>query len=360
MHYNDERTSGCRVSDAWTYRGLKTVTLENELIRVIVLADKGADVYSFVHKPTDTEFMWRSPWGVRDPKLFTPQSGWPVAPWLDLYEGGWQTVVPHGGYPDEVYGAEMGLHGELNTMPWDAVVLEDSAESVSVRFNAKGVRMPFSAEKTLTVRAGSSTLYLDETVTNEGEEPLDCVWLEHIAIGPPFLSDKCRLYVPDCRIINHPVPTAESSVLKDAAESDWPMAIKADGSEFDFSRIPSKDDRTLDMAYMTGMDEGWYAVLNEETNVGWAVSYPSDVFKYLWFWRNLGGGWGYPWYGRCYNVGLEPCTSMHNGGLEQAQENGSARAFGPGESVRVSITAGAFTGGGQVSGVSPDGQVTQG
>ena len=23
MHYQDERTSGCRVSDAWTYRGLK-------------------------------------------------------------------------------------------------------------------------------------------------------------------------------------------------------------------------------------------------------------------------------------------------------------------------------------------------
>ena len=82
MHYDDERTSGCRVSDAWTYRGLKTVILENELIRVVVLADKGADVYSFVHKPTDTDFMWRSPWGVRDPKLFVPQSGWPVAPWL--------------------------------------------------------------------------------------------------------------------------------------------------------------------------------------------------------------------------------------------------------------------------------------
>ena len=360
MHYDDERTSGCRVSDAWTYRGLKTVILENELIRVVVLADKGADVYSFVHKPTDTDFMWRSPWGVRDPKLFVPQSGWPVAPWLDVYEGGWQTVVPHGGYPDEVYGAEMGLHGELNTLPWDATIVEDSPESVSVRFAGKGVRMPFNAEKTLTIKAGSPTLYLDESVTNEGEEPVDCVWLEHIAIGPPLLSDKCRLYVPDCKIINHPEPTATSSVLKDAAVTDWPMADKADGSQLDFSRIPPKDDRTLDMAYMTGMDEGWYAVLNEETNVGWAVSYPAEVFQYLWFWRNLGGGWGYPWYGRCYNVGLEPCTSMHNGGLEQAQENGSARKFGAGETVRVSITAGAFAGPGAVRRVAPDGQVELG
>ena len=188
---------------------------------------------------------------------------------------------------------------------------------------------------------------------------MDCVWLEHIAIGPPFLSDKCRLYVPDCRIINHPVPTAESSVLKDAAESDWPMAIKADGSELDFSRIPSKDDRTLDMAYMDGMEEGWYAVLNEETNVGWAVSYPSDVFKYLWFWRNLGGGWGYPWYGRSYNVGLEPCTSMHNGGLEQAQENGSARSFGPGKRSECRSRPERSQAEARSAGL-PDGQVHQG
>ena len=129
MHYGDERTHGCRVSDAWTYRGLKTVVMENSLIRVLVLADKGADIYSFVHKPTDTEFMWRSPWGVRDPRPFVPSTGSNQGMWLDYYEGGWQTALPHGGYPDEVYGAEFGLHAELNNLPWDATIVEDSAWS---------------------------------------------------------------------------------------------------------------------------------------------------------------------------------------------------------------------------------------
>ena len=165
MHYQDERTNGCRVSDAWTYRGLKTVVLENDLIRVIVLADKGADVYSFVHKATDTDFMWRTPWGVRDPSKFVPTTGAAGSLWLDQYEGGWQTVVPHGGFPDSVYGAEMGLHGEVNTMPWDCQVVEDSPHRVAVRFRAKGVRMPFSAEKTLSVEAGSAALPVDESVT---------------------------------------------------------------------------------------------------------------------------------------------------------------------------------------------------
>ena len=49
---------------------------------------------------------------------------------------------------------------------------------------------------------------------------------------------------------------------------------------------------------MTEMPEGWYAVTNEETGVGFGLRFPADVFPYLWYWRNLGGGWGYPWYGR--------------------------------------------------------------
>ncbi len=358
MHYQDERTGGCRVSDAWTYRGLKTVVLENELIRVLVLADKGADVYSFVHKPSDTEFMWRTPWGVRDPQKFVPTTGAPASLWLDQYEGGWQTVVPHGGFPDTVYGAEMGLHGELNTMPWDCAVVEDSVKRVAVRFRAKGVRMPFAVEKTLSVEAGSGTLSVDEAVTNEAEEPCEAVWLEHIAIGGPFLSEKCRLYLPQCKVINHPVDVAPMSKLKHGHEGTWPKSKLKSGRDVDFSRIPPKSDRSLDMAYFTDMEHGWYALTNEDTGVGFAVSFPSSVFKYLWFWRNLAGGFGYPWYGRCYNVGLEPCTSFHNGGLKQAMENKTALKFKAGQTVRAVVTAGTYTGKRPVKEVSPQGNVT--
>ncbi len=344
MHYQDERTHGCRVSDSWEYRGLKTVVLENELVRVIVLADKGADIYSFVHKPTDTEFMWRTPWGVRNPALSVPPTGDPGSVWLDFYEGGWQTAVPHGGYPDAVAGAEMGLHGDVNTIPWDAVIVEDSPERVSVRFSAKSVRTPFAIEKTLTLESGSSMLRLDETLTNEGAEPQDAVWLEHIAVGPPFLSGNTRLYVPECTVLSHPESIDANSKLKPGHKGPWPKVPLADGTETDFSHIPPPEDRSLDMAYMTDMSEGWYALHNPEDGIGWAVSYPVETFKYLWFWRNFAGGFGYPWYGRCYNLGLEPCTSFHNGGLVQAQENGTALKVGAGESVKVTLHAGAFTG----------------
>ncbi len=359
MHYQDERTDGCRISDAWTYRGLKTVVMENELIRVIVLADKGADIYSFVHKPSDTDFLWRSPWGVRDPRRFVPTSGSPTSLWLDVYEGGWQTVVPHGGYPSDVTGAELGLHAELNTLPWDAEVTEDGRDRVAARFRARGPRTPFYVEKTLSLEAGSAVLIIDETVTNEAEEPADCVWLEHVALGPPFLSRACRLTVPSSTILNHDVQIEPRSTLKPGYRGEWPYSEAVDGSRVDFREFPGKETRATDMAYLTDMAEGWYAVTNEDTEVGFALSFPTEVFRYLWFWRSF-GGYGYPWFGRTYNIGLEPCTSYDNMGLEQSINNGTARHFEAGESVTATLTATAFTGTEAVTRVALGGSVERG
>ena len=73
------------------------------------------------------------------------------------------------------------------------------------------------------------------------------------------------------------------------------------------------------------------------------MSYPSDLYKYLWYWQSLGGGFGYPWYGRTYNIGLEPFTSITNEGLQTAIDNGTALLLDAGQKVESSITAVAYT-----------------
>ena len=44
--------------------------LENELLKISVLTDKGADIFELVHKKSDTDFMWRTPWSVRNPSKY--------------------------------------------------------------------------------------------------------------------------------------------------------------------------------------------------------------------------------------------------------------------------------------------------
>lgn len=359
MHYQQERNHGCRVSDAWTYRGLRTVVLENEVLRVVVLVDKGADVYQLVHKPTDTDFMWRSPWGVRDPSRFTATSGAPTETWLDLYEGGWQTVLPGGGFPSRYSGAELGLHAEVNTMPWDCAILEDTPERVSIRCWVRTYRTPFFFEKTLTLSAGSPVLEIDARLTNEGEEAAHCVWGEHIAIGSPFLSEDCVIDLPGGLLMTHPKDHHPNTRLKPGVKGPWPWTEAKDGSRVDAGKVPPKATRSYDMAYVTDMPEGWYAVTNQRTGLGFGLRFPTEVFPYLWFWQSYGGGFGYPWYGRTYNVGLEPFSSYTNEGLAQAVENGTALRLEPAGQVEAALKAIVYTGAGRVERINADGSVVK-
>lgn len=361
MHYQHERTFGCRISDAWTFRGLKTVILENERVRVTVLADKGADIYEFIHKPTDTDFMWRTPWGVRDPRRFLPTSGWPEGIWHDVYEGGWQTLAPTGGPPRTYMGAELGQHAEATTMPWDVQIVEDTPERVAAKFWVRTYRTPFYIEKTLSLESGSGVLTVHESVVNEAEEEAECVWGQHIALGAPFLSEHCRLDLPGAKFIVPGEGERETRRLKSGQEGAWPNAIAPDGSPLDLHQVPSKSDRLQD--YMAFMDlaDGWYALSNTERKVGFALVFPRETFGYLWYWQVFGGGSGYPWYRRTYNVGLEPFSSLANGAPRPGSSERTALRLPAGQRRNVVMKAVAYdvpSGVSGVSGVDTEGRVS--
>ena len=359
MHYQNERNYGCRVSDSWTYRGLKTAVLENELLRVVLLIDKGADIYQLVHKPTDVDVLWRSPHGVRDPSRFIPTTAAPSGVWVDVYEGGWQTVLPGGGFPSQYGDAEMGLHAEVNTMPWDCAIVEDTPERVSIRCWVRAYRTPFFFEKTHTLVSGSAVLHTEEALTNEGSEAEHCVWGEHIALGAPLLSGDSVIDLPGGRIFNHWEEFHPNNRLRAGHESEWPWTEGKDGERIDLSEVPPKSIRAYDQSYVTDMPEGWYALTNTALGIGFGITYPVDLYRCLWYWQSLGGGTGYPFYGRTYNVGLEPFTSYGNNGLASAIENGSALLVAPGQRIEASHKAAVYTGSQRVRRIEPDGTVVR-
>jgi hypothetical protein len=263
---------------------------------------------------------------------------------MDTYEDDWQTVLPGGGFPSVIGGAAMGLHAEVNTIPWDSVIEEDTPEAVSLRCSVRTYRTPFFFEKTLRLTSDSPVLEIEQVLVNEGEETAHCVWGEHIALGAPFLSEDCVIDLPGGHIINHPSDFHPNNKLKTGHESAWPMTELSDGTPHDLSKVPSRDFRGYDQSYITNMPEGWYAITNQRMKVGFGVRFPSRVYRYLWYWQSLGGGTGYPWYGRTYNIGLEPFTSFTNEGLEVAIKNGTALRVEPGREVRTSLKAVAYSG----------------
>jgi hypothetical protein len=59
------RQTGCRISDALCHCGLRIIVLENELLRVAILPEKGGEIYSLQYKPKDIDpLLHYRPWQI--------------------------------------------------------------------------------------------------------------------------------------------------------------------------------------------------------------------------------------------------------------------------------------------------------
>ncbi len=351
--FSHERNYGCRITQT-IFRGLRTVTLENELIRVTVLADKGSDIIEFLHKPTDTDFMWRSPQGVRNPTTFVPTIPRPEGAFLDYYEGGWQECLPTGGDSAHYGGTSFGPHGEVCLIPWDYSIVEDSPECVSVYFYVRTYRTPLYVQKTLTLLRHSGVLTIDERLVNEGAEAVDVMWGHHPAFGPPFLDGSCRVDLAGASVrVTDLSPTTR---YRSGSGYVWPHVAGRNGQELDISQIALPTERSHDTLFLSELAGNWYAVTNTSRLVGFALSWPAEVFNCLWFWQVYGGAFGQPFYGRTYNIALEPWTTPETN-ITAALAHGSARRLLPGAELKVRLQAIAFSGIRRVSAVLSDGRI---
>jgi hypothetical protein len=358
MYHPPGRNFGCRLTTEGTLRGLRTVVLENQKLRVTVLVDKGSDIWEFLYKPLDIDFTWRAPQQLRDLRFYKSSSSGPGGPWHDLFAGGWQEILPSGGPPSSYLGAEFGLHGESSIIPWEFQVLEDRPERVSVSFWVRMVRTPFYVEKTLSLIENESVLHIEETILNEGRERLPLMWGHHPTLGEAFLDESCVIDTPATKVKTHPTALFDNQRFPPGSEFAWPLGSDPDERPVDISRMLSRSARTADMLYLTDLHEGWFAVTSQKRQLGFGMVWPQEVFPYIWWWQVCGGAFGYPWYGRTYNLALEPFSSYPGGGLAEAVANGTALWLEGGESQSAEMKAVVYKGQGRVARISPTGTVS--
>ena len=245
-------------------------------------------------------------------------------------------------------------------MPWDCQIVEDSPERCSVKFSVRTYRTPFFMEKTLSVSKNSPYLEIDYKLTNESENESDCVWLEHIVFGDPFLSENCRLDLPKSKIFNWNDVTLDGlpdNRLSPGKKGEWPYTEGPNG-KIDMRKIPPKSSKLQDLAMFHELSQGWYSLTNTNTNIGIGLLFPKNIFKYVWNWQVFGGGAGYPWYGRHYNLGLELCTSLPDGDtLPGDKKNTSSIKLKSKESIIASVKAITFESNSGVKEIKQDGTV---
>lgn len=335
--YWHERNFSCRVRE-FLYRGHDCVSIENELLRVVVAADKGADILEFLFKPLDIDFLWHSYNGLRRFEHYRPSTPLPSGHFREHYPGGWHEMMPNGPEPCTHRGATFGQHGEATHLPWTYEIESDEPERVSVRFSVRTVRLPILAEKVLSLETGASTLRVHERIRSEASQEVEILWGHHPVFGWPFLESGCRVYLPPCQIlIGESLP---NSRLAPAQRSVWPFAVSASGEPMDLSIIPGPEVKSQDFIRLENFSEGWFSLVNPASQIGFAMRWDRQLFPVLGFWQIFRGALDFPWYGMNYLAALEPASELPS--ISYASGRNTALRLPAGGSIETELEATAF------------------
>ena len=306
----------CNIQEIELIRGLRAVVLSNPHLSITVLPDKGADICSLVDRATGIDVMARFPHGLRAPGQGVLSAN-NLTAWMEMYEGGWQEILPNGGDPCAYKGAELTFHGESTTLPWQHRVVHHTDTELEVEFGVQLFRSPFRISRRMILNAAMPAVRLAERVTNLAGESMDFMWGHHPAYGAPFLSAETRLYTNAKTIVgDNAGRDGPSNVILPGSRSPWPMAATREGRAVDLSIIPGEDQKRAAMGYLMDFaGEPWYTLINHQFKLGVGMAFTPSAWRYLWFWQEMRMRTGWPFYGRTYIMAVEPWSSWPGQGL---------------------------------------------
>jgi galactose mutarotase-like enzyme len=303
--------------------GWRSVVLESDELRVVVLPDKGAEIHKLVHRESDVDVLFHGPWGLQPPGA-PPLEGSGDDEFMWNYAGGWQELFPSVNEACMYRGRRIPFHGEVATLPWEYEVLSES----EVRFTTRCRETPFELERTLRVKDGSARLEIESVATNVGDEPAHFVWGQHCVLGAPLLEDGCRLELPARTIVTRPeLWEPETAALVPGQLEAWPNALLRKGGTTDLREIPGPERRSHDDIYVGDLEATWLAVSNPRLGLTFRLEWEPAELAWVIVWQAYGGADAPPLTGS-YALGVEPWTSRLN--LEDAVASGEAIELAPG------------------------------
>jgi hypothetical protein len=189
---------GCTIKTEIRY-GIEVVTLENDLVRAVILAGKGADLLEFVWKPLNTDCLLKTDIGLESFKgmdLAKKRLG----SHRDHSLGGWMDVLPHlGDYKDIQFTEASG--GIATTLPWNCEIIQDK-DVVIARCTVDLPEFPVRIDKTYTLRDGSGALETGEKLTHTGDAPVRFTWVQHAMFSGNFVDEHTIVSLPAEKVFN--------------------------------------------------------------------------------------------------------------------------------------------------------------
>jgi galactose mutarotase-like enzyme len=321
-------------------RNLRAVTISNDLLSTSLLVDQGADIHTLIYRPLGVDVLWKTPRAPREPGIGPAPTGDSMTRWIDYFRGGWNLIFPNFGSAVTHRGAPLEFHGEAARMPWSIGPIESTDTRASVELEVALQRSPFRITRMVSVEAGEPVLTVTETVANECDEPMECMWAHHPAFGPPLVSGDCVIET-DAQLIEsddgYDVPGND---LPTGQRWSWPQVTNRNGATIDLSKMPPQGSRHSRVLYLKNFKSPRFSLTNCVVGLGVELSWDGSVFPYANFWQETGGERGYPFYGKAYVVAIEPSSSFPAQGLVAVMKKTQTHlTFGPGEKKTTVIRA---------------------
>jgi hypothetical protein len=299
---------GPRISH-YRWRDLNLLALENEKIRLVIWLDHGADILEFRHKPSDIDALWKNP-QVYPPvrqALDQPHEG--RSEFYDTFHGGWFISMPNGFFPAHYYGAPIGCHGDMQSIPWEVTHEVESPERAEIQLTGRSRRTPLTMTRKLTLSPDEAWVSIEDTVGNRSTQRLAIAWAQHTTFGGPLIEG-AELVTGARKLSVPPADRPELSQLVPEYVGKWPFAREqATGNLRDCSRVAPAGSEIEHVVQLTGWETGWGCVWNEGRELGFGLRWDEAQFPYAWSWSAGRGTDTYPIWGSCNTITLQPGTS---------------------------------------------------
>lgn len=296
------------------YEGRLAWQLRNDRVRLTLLAG-GGHVAEFAllgdQPPAGINPLWQPPWPTMEPDCFSltrdgPRYGNDREARLLSGVRGHNVCFDYWGAPStDEFRCSLSFHGEAGLVRWKAGRPRKTDDYLQFTYAADLPASSARLTRTVSLRAGESVAYFEETAENRTTLDRAIGWVQHVSIGPPFLKRGATIIdVPATR--GQSLPGGVGRVPGDL-EFQWPYLPVADGGQLDL-RIAAPEQRSgfvLSLLVDGGCKLGFVSAATPASRLLLAYVFHRPDYPWVNYWEHNRHAGKKPWHGRALAVGLE-------------------------------------------------------
>jgi hypothetical protein len=308
-----------------TYRDRRAVSIENDLLRVTVLAE-GGHIAEIADKASGVNPLWTPPWPSIEPSAFdrarhTAYGEDAEAKLLAGIMGHNLCMDFFGGPSAEEASAGLTVHGEASVAPYE---ISESALGLTMRAHFPVAQLAF--ERQIGLRPGNRAVRIVETVENLAAADRPIGWTQHVTLGPPFLergATQFRASATRSKVFESDFGV--TAYMKTGEVFDWPLAPRKDGGTSDLRVFI---DSPASSAFSTHLmdphrETAFFTAFSPRHGLSVSYVWKRADFPWLGIWEENHSRTNPPWNGRTLTRGMEFGASPMPESRRQMIERGS-------------------------------------